>query len=100
MGRDISRRRFLGTSVAAGIAAAGAGHALAKEVAAAPSIPWRGAEKEQVNIAIIGTGWRGMDHVREFKPISRANVFAVCDTDTRFLADATKALPHAQAYGD
>ncbi len=61
---------------------------------------WTGAGHDQLQIGIIGTGWRGMDHVREFNVIQNAQVVALCDTDKNFLAEAGKAIPKAAPYED
>jgi predicted dehydrogenase len=97
----ISRRRFIQSSAAAGIA----GVALAARAgagAATQPLPtvWTGAGHDQLMIGIIGTGWRGMDHVREFKAIPNAQVIALCDTDSKFLADGKKVIPEAATFGD
>ncbi|HEX8520618.1 MAG TPA: Gfo/Idh/MocA family oxidoreductase [Tepidisphaeraceae bacterium] len=72
----------------------------ARARAANQSIAWSGAGKDQLNIGIIGTGWRGMDHVREFQPILGARTVALCDTDSYFLAEASKVVPNAATYGN
>jgi predicted dehydrogenase len=101
LSKRISRRRFIQSTAVAGaagvaLAAASRAHAAAK----ASNVFWRGAAHDQLHLAIIGTGWRGMDHVREFNVIPNAQVVALCDTDKNNLAEATKTIPKATAHVD
>ncbi len=60
----MNRREFLGTAMAA---AAVPGQAV--------------AANDKVNVAIIGVGGRGSNHVRDFARRTSANLAAVCDVD-------------------
>jgi predicted dehydrogenase len=77
-----------------------AGAVAAGSPAARPTIGWRGAEKKQLNIGIVGVGGRGFDHVREIKPIPSANVIALCDVDSTNLTTALGHYPGATSYVD
>jgi len=97
MSNPLSRRRFLASTAATGLAlAAGASAAPTTH----PSIGWNGADKKQLNLGIIGVGGRGFDHVREIKPIPNANVIALCDVDSTHLPPALQHYPHATTYID
>src|SRR5437764_247401 len=90
MNGGLTRRDFLKNSAAAGLA-----------IGVAPTImPWRGAARDQVNVGIIGLGWRGADHVREVAQIPTANIIALCDVDENTLADQGKRVPGATRYID
>ena len=82
----VSRRKFLKSSAAAGLAAA-----------AAPTILSAANPNEKLNIAAIGVGGRGWGDVRG---VSSENIVALCDVNARNLARAAKEYPKAKQYVD
>jgi predicted dehydrogenase len=54
----------------------------------------------QVNIGVIGLGWRGGDLLKAFKEVPGVNIGAICDADSALLAEKGKAYPNAKQYGD
>src|SRR5207253_10780040 len=55
---------------------------------------------EKVNVAVIGIGGRGKEHVRRYRQLTSARVAALCDVDTaqtergsKIVEDATGAKP-------
>ena len=52
---------------------------------------------EKLNIAIIGVGGRGAINM---EAVSGENIVALCDVDSRHLADAAKQFPKAKTYAD
>jgi predicted dehydrogenase len=65
MNRD-NRRTFLQTAAAA--------------VLARPAFPVLGAN-DRVNLAVVGIGGRGRDHIDEFAKLADCRIVAVCDVD-------------------
>jgi predicted dehydrogenase len=55
------------------------------------------APSNKLNIALIATGHRAMDH---FDVMSRENVVAICDVNEQHLASAAKKFPGAKQYAD
>lgn len=82
-----SRRRFLGSTIAAGAAAL------------APAGFVRGADgpAEKLNMAIIGCGGRGKSNMQG---VASERIYAVCDTNPAAIADALKAHPDAKSTQD
>jgi predicted dehydrogenase len=75
----LDRRRFLATSAGIGLALA------------APAV--RGAEKaRKYKTALIGTGWWGMNILREAIAAKQSTIAAVCDVDLRYLRPAAKEV--------
>jgi len=54
----------------------------------------------KLNIAIVGTGGRGMDHVRECAGLATANVVALCDVDAGNLTNAGRTIIKPPVYVD
>jgi len=88
----ITRRRFLKSAAATAVASA-ALPALARPI-------WRGAEKTQLNVGLVGVNGRGMDHVRDIARIGNANIVALCDVDSHALPLALKHAPDAATFTD
>ena len=84
MSRFISRRRFLEDSLL-GITAAAATCAgvpvVAQESAGST------AANDKIGIAIIGTGWRGGEHIGYFKNDPRCTILYLVDPDTKQMSD-------------
>jgi predicted dehydrogenase len=88
---ESSRRRFLQTTGAA--------------LAAGPFILSRAhgqSPNETVNHAVIGTGPRGNQHVKQFNAVKNCRVIAVCDLDPERLDKAASSLQDASVkkYSD
>jgi predicted dehydrogenase len=90
MNQTISRRRFLGHSVAAGAVASGY---FVNPLPAAQSP----SPNEQLNLAIVGAGNKGWHNVQQLKS---ENIAVLCDVDANFLARAAKDFPEARQYRD
>jgi predicted dehydrogenase len=69
---DQSRRTFLQASTLSAIAATRA---------------W--GANDRINVAIVGVGGRGRDHIREYAKQSGAQIYALCDVDQANLERAT-----------
>ncbi|HCC58995.1 MAG TPA: gfo/Idh/MocA family oxidoreductase [Solibacterales bacterium] len=67
---ESSRRNFLTTAAAA--------------LAAGAASPLRGAN-DRVNLAIVGLGGRGRDHIEEYSKLPDARIAAVCDVNQEAL---------------
>jgi predicted dehydrogenase len=99
---DQSRRQFLVASTAVAAAAAfgslGAAAPAAKDAKPAPP-PYDGPK---LKVAIIGTGARGMNHVKEVNSLPNAEIIALCDVDSEYLAIAGKAIgaDESKLFGD
>ncbi|MGB0742923.1 MAG: Gfo/Idh/MocA family protein [Opitutales bacterium] len=55
---------------------------------------------ERVNIAVIGTGWRGENLLKVFSKLNNVNVLAVCDADLKRMDKAGEHTPKAQKIQD
>jgi len=90
----VSRRQFLATSTAAGVAAVGF-----------PAIG-RAAANERLNLAFIGVGGRGGANLREMTGQksqdlgAHVNVVAICDVDSRTVERVSMEFPNARKYTD
>ncbi len=86
----LDRRQFLQGSLAAGafvsLSAAGV-----RETRAA---------NETINVAIIGMGGRGGEHLKQFSSLQGVNIAAVVDPDEARTGNALKNAPNAKAYTD
>jgi predicted dehydrogenase len=89
MNRNTNRRRFLAQVGAAGLTSAAlqARTSLARPVSAA----------DRLNLAIIGCGGRGHDHVEE---LAGENIVALCDVDESRAAEAFQLHPKARRFRD
>ncbi|WP_321476969.1 Gfo/Idh/MocA family oxidoreductase [uncultured Paludibaculum sp.] len=86
-----SRRKFLGTSSAAWMTAAGAQRVL--------------GANDKVRIAVCGVRKRGWDHVRQFAKLPNVEVAAICEVDENVLNGRLKdmeklGLPKPKTYFD
>ncbi len=86
MSDSMTRRTFMKTGAAAGLAAAGA-----------PSILSAKNPNDKLNIAGIGVGGRGWGDINAVKS---ENIVALCDVNAKNLARAAKAFPKAKTYVD
>src|SRR5262245_29402715 len=77
---DLTRRRFLGTS---------AGFVTAATLATAAKLG-SAAQGDPLNIAVIGPGGMGMNHVRLLAARKDVKITYVCDVDANRLAAAAK----------
>lgn len=82
---SLDRRQFLGATVGAGLALAGAGRAADK------------SPNEKLNLAIVGTGNKGWHNVEQLRG---QNIVALCDVDANFLGKAAQQFPNASQYRD
>ena len=85
----ISRRDFVGASVAAAAFTIVPRHVLGGAGNTAPS--------DKLNIAGIGVGGRGAGDIGE---VSSENIIALCDVDWRNAAGTFKKYPKARQYRD
>lgn len=84
--RNVSRRKFLQTSAAAGAAGMAFPYVVPNQVLAAPG---RQGANDRIVIGFIGVGGRGGDHVRQFKDMG-IRTGAVCDVDRNNMARAAR----------
>lgn len=85
--RRYARRRFLGHSIAAGLAASWA----------APAIAQQGSPNEKLSIAGIGVGGQGGWDIDN---CAKENIVALCDVDDRRCAATLQKYPKAKHYRD
>jgi predicted dehydrogenase len=73
--KAVTRRKFL-TTATTSIAAAGVSSLL-------PQSAWAQAKgaNDAVRVGIVGIGWKGGDHVKEFMQIPGVRIVALCDAD-------------------
>ncbi len=91
--KGITRRRFLGGSLAAAAFTIVPRHVLGGQGVTPPS--------ETLAHAVIGVGGMGMGHVNMALGDSRARLLAVCDVDAQRVANALKkAGPQCKGYRD
>ncbi len=83
-----NRRQFLARSVAAGAFAAQAGALLARSA------------NEQINLGIVGCGWRGGQLLNSFGNIDGVKITGLCDPDKVRLCEAAAGLSHVQTWTD
>jgi len=88
-----SRRRFLGTTAAAGSIAAGYWIAPASRAAAAPT-----SANEEIRFACIGTGGKGQSDSADAGRLGK--VVAVADVDANQLKRAAQAFKDAKQFSD
>ncbi|MGJ5820227.1 Gfo/Idh/MocA family protein [Paludibaculum fermentans] len=86
-----SRRKFIGTSSAAWMTAAGAQRVL--------------GANDKVRVAVCGVRKRGWDHVRQFAKLPNVEVAAICEVDENVLNGRLKdmeklGLPKPKTYFD
>lgn len=86
--RRISRRHFIGQSAALGAAWAFSRAARATGV------------NEQLNLGVIGLGWRGGDLSKMFAKLPNVRFAALCDVDQELLDKAAADKPGAKKYTD
>ncbi len=96
MPSPLSRRRFLQSTAAVALAPALAGAAADPKADEKPAA----TPSKKLNLALIGVGGRGFDHVREVSKIDEANIIAICDVDAVNLVNAARNIPKAQPFVD
>lgn len=87
MPSNISRRRFLQVSAAAGAGLVVAPRAFARRI----------SPNEKLNVAMVGTAHQARFSIDNVKG---ENIVAVCDIDDNYLAAAVKDFPSAKPYND
>jgi predicted dehydrogenase len=55
---------------------------------------------EQVNVGIIGLGWRGGQLLDAFSPLAGVNIAGICDPDRALVAQWSVKHPKARTYSD
>jgi len=105
MPNPITRRGFLVAGAVAATAIAGTNALIGAETqvgtnAAAGAGPASTQAARKLNIAIVGVGGRGADHVRETAEIANANIVALCDVDVNNLVQAARKIPGAAVFVD
>lgn len=83
----MDRRQFLQTGTA-GLALATAGQ-----------YAWALADERPKRVALIGCGWYGKSDLFRLIQVSPVEVVALCDVDSRMLADAAERVSQRQASG-
>ena len=83
------RRQFLQTSLAAGVFAA----------VGSQATPVRAAN-EEINLAVIGLGGRGGEHLGMFSKVPGVKIAGLVDPDEQRQANTLKRFPQAKAYAD
>lgn len=80
----LTRRSFLGSGLAAGVALSLDARAL--------SARHRQASADELRVAVVGVRGRGRDHVDGFRRLAGVRVVAICDVDTEVLAGEVARL--------
>ncbi|MCR9120152.1 MAG: Gfo/Idh/MocA family oxidoreductase, partial [bacterium] len=88
MKKNISRRKFIASSIAAGAAASSLPLVI-------PSTAF--GANERLNIGVIGVGGRG---AADLAAVAGENIVALCDVDTNRLNGAAARYPDAKTYFD
>lgn len=92
-GGTVSRRGFLGVSMAAGASfTILPGHVLGLNGQTPPS--------ELLNVAVIGTGGRGSSNISELHDRGLAKIVALCDVDDERAAEMYARFPDVPKYRD
>lgn len=55
---------------------------------------------EQINLGVIGLGWRGGQLVEAFSKLPNTNIAAICDPDSELVGQCSDRVPHAKACAD
>jgi predicted dehydrogenase len=55
---------------------------------------------EQVNMGIIGLGWRGGELLKAFSGLPGVNIAGICDPDRALVAQSSVKFPDAHTYSD
>tara|TARA_R100000789_G_scaffold94747_1_gene94792 strand:- start:2889 stop:4415 length:1527 start_codon:yes stop_codon:yes gene_type:complete len=87
---QFNRRQFLQSSLAAGAFVSLSSVSSSKAMAA----------NEEVNIAVIGCGGRGGEHLNQFSSLSGVNVAGLVDPDESRTGSAQRKFPKAKRYTD
>ena len=88
---SMNRRQFVRVSLATGALAS---------LFPTPAIQAGTGANEKINIAGIGIGWRGGDHLNCYSKMSDVNLCAFSDVDENILAAATARVPGSVGYRD
>jgi hypothetical protein len=86
-----TRRNFLTTTAALGAGAIAAPQFVRAQGAAA---------NDAINVAVIGVGGRGNEHIKFIKDVPGVRIVALCDPDSARTAAAAKDLPGVKEYVD
>lgn len=90
---DYTRRRFLEDSMFAAAAAVAAKSATTAHAAeASPST----SPNEKLNVALVGVGGRGRDHLKSFASRAETEVVYICDVDSRIGESQVEAAAKLQ----
>ena len=87
----ITRRQFVGGSVAAGLGMALAGCHEPKGPVVGPTSQVRGAN-EDIRVAVVGVNGRGGSHISEFGGMKGVRLVALCDVDRKVLDNEAAAV--------
>jgi len=86
---DSTRRRFLQQGIIAG------------GLLAAPRLSFANiSANEQVNLGIIGLGWRGGTLLEAFNKIANVKIAAICDPDSALVDKWAATVPEAAKFAD
>lgn len=87
--RRINRREFVGTSIAAGVAATLPAHSL-----------FAASANEEIRIGFVSCGGRANGLMGSFQKIPGVRIVGLCDPDEGRLGGAKKRFPEAKAWSD
>lgn len=90
IGKQITRRRFVGTTAAIGAALVVPRHVVAGSGKLAPS--------DKMNLGCVGVG--GMQGASDVGSVSGENIYSLCDVDENFLNKSAERYPKAKKYRD
>ena len=90
--RHTSRRQFLGDSLLAAAAAAGAGLGNRARAGQADELPRALGPNDQIRVACIGVNGQGMSHVQAYASLNDAVVATICDIDPKAAAKAIQSV--------
>jgi len=82
----ITRRDFLKSAVAAGLATAVPSRAL--------------GANDEVRVAVVGLNGRGGSHMREFRGMQGVKIVALCDVDNKVLEGRARGFDQVEKYQD
>jgi predicted dehydrogenase len=89
---DVTRRRFISTSLAAGAS-------LVSGIHSERAFSSEARFDQRIKVAVVGAGGRGADNLQDLRPTG-VDIVALCDCDERRAAPSFKSYPDAKRYTD
>ena len=71
---------------------------LAGLLAFAPRSLAAASANEQVNLGVIGLGWRGGDLLKAFSEVEGVNIAGICDVDSELVDQRSKEYPAGENF--